>query len=127
MTTTRIRKRFEELKRAGAALSDQRHKVIPELVRAVTKQLTDLGFTQTHFAVAMSTTTAEGDTRPPHSTGFDAVEFQFAPNPGEPPRPLRAIASSGENVRVIATAACLTCPSVARAASGRARRRSRRP
>ena len=35
------------------------------------------------------------------STGFDTIEFQFAPNPGEPPRPLRAIASSGELARVM--------------------------
>src|SRR5262249_46210471 len=34
-------------------------------------------------------------------SGFDTVEFQFAPNPGEPPRPLRAIASSGELARVM--------------------------
>ena len=33
--------------------------------------------------------------------GLDAVEFQFAPNPGELPRPLRAIASSGELARVM--------------------------
>ncbi|MBI5385701.1 MAG: DNA repair protein RecN [Verrucomicrobia bacterium] len=33
--------------------------------------------------------------------GFDRIEFQFAPNPGEPPRPLRAIASSGEMARVM--------------------------
>jgi DNA repair protein RecN (Recombination protein N) len=32
---------------------------------------------------------------------MDAIEFQFAPNPGEPPRPLRAIASSGELARVM--------------------------
>ncbi|MBI3876310.1 MAG: DNA repair protein RecN, partial [Verrucomicrobia bacterium] len=31
----------------------------------------------------------------------DAVEFQFAPNVGEPARPLRAIASSGELARVM--------------------------
>ena len=35
------------------------------------------------------------------STGFDELEFQFAPNPGEPARPLRAIASSGEMARVM--------------------------
>ena len=33
--------------------------------------------------------------------GFDTIEFQFAPNPGEPARPLRAIASSGEMARVM--------------------------
>ena len=35
------------------------------------------------------------------SSGFDTIEFQFAPNPGEPARPLRAIASSGELARVM--------------------------
>lgn len=34
-------------------------------------------------------------------TGADAAEFLFAPNPGEPPQPLRAIASSGEMARVM--------------------------
>jgi DNA repair protein RecN (Recombination protein N) len=34
-------------------------------------------------------------------SGLDAIEFQFAPNPGEPPLPLRAIASSGELARVM--------------------------
>ena len=34
-------------------------------------------------------------------SGLDAIEFQFAPNAGEPPRPLRAIASSGEMARVM--------------------------
>ncbi len=36
-----------------------------------------------------------------HTTGFDEIEFQFAPNPGEPAKPLRAIASSGEMARVM--------------------------
>jgi DNA repair protein RecN (Recombination protein N) len=35
------------------------------------------------------------------SSGFDSIEFLFAPNPGEPARPLRAIASSGELARVM--------------------------
>jgi DNA repair protein RecN (Recombination protein N) len=37
----------------------------------------------------------------PHASGFDSVEFLFAPNRGEPTRPLRAIASSGELARVM--------------------------
>ena len=41
------------------------------------------------------------DARLIRSTGFDAIEFQFAPNPGEPAKPLRAIASSGEMARVM--------------------------
>jgi DNA repair protein RecN (Recombination protein N) len=37
----------------------------------------------------------------PTASGMDAIEFQFAPNPGEPAWPLRAIASSGEMARVM--------------------------
>jgi DNA repair protein RecN (Recombination protein N) len=39
--------------------------------------------------------------RAPDATGCDAVDFQFAPNPGEPARPLREIASTGEIARVM--------------------------
>src|SRR5205085_3294109 len=38
---------------------------------------------------------------PLSSSGFDLIEFLFAPNPGEPAHPLRAIASSGEMARVM--------------------------
>jgi DNA repair protein RecN (Recombination protein N) len=34
-------------------------------------------------------------------SGFEGVEFQFGPNPGEPIQPLRQIASSGEISRVM--------------------------
>ncbi len=33
--------------------------------------------------------------------GFDQIEFLFAPNPGEPFKPLKSIASSGEMARVM--------------------------
>ena len=39
--------------------------------------------------------------REPDSSGCDVVDFQFAPNPGEPARPLREIASTGEIARVM--------------------------
>jgi DNA repair protein RecN (Recombination protein N) len=61
--------------------------------------LEDLGFKQALFDVALTT-----DTEPASqgsASGFDNIEFQFAPNPGEPARPLRAIASSGELARVM--------------------------
>jgi DNA repair protein RecN (Recombination protein N) len=83
-----------ELDRAGRELSAHRRKVIPQLSKSVGKQLADLGFKQSKFDAAMSTGNAM-------STGFDVVEFQFAPNPGEPAKPLRAIASSGELARVM--------------------------
>ena len=37
----------------------------------------------------------------PLRTGFDQIEFLFAPNPGEPFKPLKSIASSGEMARVM--------------------------
>ena len=54
----------------------------------------DLGFQQSELGVALTPTA-------PIPSGCDSVEFQFAPNPGEPARPLRAIASSGELARVM--------------------------
>jgi DNA repair protein RecN (Recombination protein N) len=93
-----------ELRLAGEALSAQRRKVIPKLQKAVTGQLADLGFKQSQFEVELkadaSSLNLTVDARP-STSGFDSVEFQFAPNPGEPPRPLRAIASSGELARVM--------------------------
>lgn len=89
---------------AGQALSAKRRKLIPQLAKAVTAQLRDLGFKQSHFDVTLCTID-QGEFRnnPARATatGLDSVEFQFAPNPGEPTRPLRAIASSGELARVM--------------------------
>jgi len=85
-----------ELLAVGKKLSAQRKKLIPKLTQAVTIHLNDLGFAQSQLDIALTTTTAEAK-----ATGLDMVEFQFAPNPGEPARPLRAIASSGELARVM--------------------------
>src|SRR5256884_2797723 len=94
-----LSKNDAELKRVGEELSAQRRKLIPKLSRTVDKQLADLGFKQSHFDVAVAA--PHSALRNPQSTGFDQVQFQFAPNPGEPARPLRAIASSGEIARVM--------------------------
>lgn len=92
-----------ELAGAGRDLSAKRKRVIPQLSKAVSKQLADLGFKQSKFDVALSTISetefAQHGTR--NTSGFDTIEFQFAPNPGEPAKPLRAIASSGELARVM--------------------------
>jgi DNA repair protein RecN (Recombination protein N) len=103
-----------ELFSAGKKLSAARRKVIPQLAKAVGKQLEDLGFKQSKFDVAIQSVAAEVTRLKSNEdqslltsaatikqTGFDEVEFQFAPNPGEPAKPLRAIASSGEMARVM--------------------------
>jgi DNA repair protein RecN (Recombination protein N) len=92
-----------DLLRAGKDLSAKRKKVIPQLGKAVSKQLSDLGFKQSKFDVAITTISQNEFTEhgARSTTGLDSVEFQFAPNPGEPAKPLRAIASSGELARVM--------------------------
>ena len=98
-----------EILRVGKDLSAKRKKIIPQLAKAVSKQLADLGFKQSKFDIAITTARwgeatdepARGDARPTNTTGLDTIEFQFAPNPGEPAKPLRAIASSGELARVM--------------------------
>lgn len=85
-----------EIQKAAQALSKSRTALLPRLSRAVKEQLSDLGFRQSEFSAAL---TFEADAV--SVVGGDTVEFQFAPNPGEPPRPLRAIASSGELARVM--------------------------
>jgi DNA repair protein RecN (Recombination protein N) len=91
-----------ELQHAGNTLTAARRKLVPKLAKAVEKQLADLGFKQSRFDIALTTARPEDSTSlTPSASGFDTVEFQFAPNPGEPPRPLRAIASSGEMARVM--------------------------
>jgi DNA repair protein RecN (Recombination protein N) len=94
----------QELRRVGAELTARRRKLIPRLEKAVTRELADLGFQQSHFGVELKTealASEPGGLSRPASSGLDSVEFQFAPNPGEPPRPLRAVASSGEMARVM--------------------------
>jgi DNA repair protein RecN (Recombination protein N) len=104
-----------DLLRTGKDLSVKRKKVIPQLGKAVSKQLADLGFKQSKFEVALTANVGDEVTSlksqtdqslltsaaTMKSTGFDSIEFQFAPNPGEPAKPLRAIASSGELARVM--------------------------
>ena len=83
-----------DLARMGGQLSSERKKLLPRLGKVVARELDALGFAQSKFDVAI----AAGA---PSASGLDSVEFQFAPNPGEPARPLRAIASSGEMARVM--------------------------
>ena len=96
-----------EILAAGKKLSDARKKMIPQLAKAVSRQLEDLGFKQSKFDVAIAQAgSSRCDDRTaqravPASSGLDEIEFQFAPNLGEPIKPLRAIASSGEMARVM--------------------------
>ena len=83
------------LSRAGEALRKLRVKVAPKLSENIRHNLRDLGFRQSKFEVKLAALDEPG------LNGFDSVELLFSPNPGEPLKPLRAIASSGEISRLM--------------------------
>jgi DNA repair protein RecN (Recombination protein N) len=84
-----------EVERGGHALHKARSKAAPKIAENIRANLRDLGFRQSEFEAKL---TALDEAR---ATGFDAVELLFSPNPGEPLKPLRTIASSGEISRLM--------------------------
>jgi DNA repair protein RecN (Recombination protein N) len=83
------------LEKAAADLSKARRKIAGPLGEKISQELRALGFNKALFEVQVNAAPKPGP------AGGDQVEFIFAPNLGEAPRPLRAIASSGEMARVM--------------------------
>jgi DNA repair protein RecN (Recombination protein N) len=83
------------LDQMGGQLSEQRRKSAPRLAKEISKHLKELGFKQAAFEVRLTSSPE------PERNGFEGVEFEFGPNPGEPLKPLRQIGSSGEISRVM--------------------------
>lgn len=81
--------------KAGRTLSAKRAKAAPALAKEIATHLQDLGFHRSSFEIEVSSETEPGP------RGFESVDFLFGPNPGEPLKPLRIIASSGEMSRVM--------------------------
>ena len=82
------------MRKAGAELTELRTKAAGRFAAKVTDELHDLGFLKAWLSV-------EVEPREPDASGCDRVVYLFAPNPGEPVRPLASIASSGEIARVM--------------------------
>ena len=80
---------------AAAKLGTKRREGGKALAKRVVGELTDLGFKQAGFEIHLDPQAEPGP------DGAELAEFLFAPNPGEPVQPLRAIASSGEISRVM--------------------------
>ena len=76
-------------------LGQARRKAAPKLADLVKTHLADLGFAKAGFSIVFE------ELEDASPLGIEQVDFLFAPNPGEPERPLRAIASSGEISRVM--------------------------
>jgi DNA repair protein RecN (Recombination protein N) len=90
-----IAKALAEVEKRGRELRKSRQASAKKLAGAITKELRDLGFAHGAFDVTLSASATPGP------AGLDELEFAFAPNAGEPARPLRQIASSGEISRVM--------------------------
>jgi DNA repair protein RecN (Recombination protein N) len=82
----------------AADLGDRRGKMAKKLGARIDETLKDLGLGGAHVAIEVESRPAG---EPPGASGRDRVRFLFAPNPGEPPRPLARIASGGELSRVM--------------------------
>src|SRR5437588_12690788 len=79
------------LDRGGEALRKLRLKAAPKLADHIRRNLRDLGFRQSEFEAKLTPLSE------PRASGFDSIELLFSPNPGEPLKPLRHIATIGEN------------------------------
>ncbi|MCM8526481.1 MAG: DNA repair protein RecN [Lentisphaeraceae bacterium] len=76
------------------SLSAKRQKATDKLSKNISDQLSDLGFNGSYFEIKVEKST-------PGPSGFDHIEFCFAPNKGEGSKPIKDIASSGEISRVM--------------------------
>jgi len=85
----------------GRALSDARAKVAAKLQKKIETELRQLEMKSARLEVVVRPSEDDQGRPSPTATGLDEVEFLFAPNPGEPPKPLRKIASGGELSRVM--------------------------
>ena len=91
----RIHQLEEQLLHSADQLRKQRDQAATQLGQACTPLLGALGLKQARLTIDLlkeSQFTEHGDSR---------CSFQFAPNPGQQPRPLAKIASSGEAARVL--------------------------
>jgi DNA repair protein RecN (Recombination protein N) len=98
---------LDEYRKAALDLSTAREAWGRALVERIEGELKDLGLARACLAVALerrrragSPFLMDGEEIDFGRDGIDQVVFLFAPNPGEPPRPLARIASGGELSRI---------------------------
>ena len=87
--------RKSDVDKLGKAISKKRADAAPKLAKEISSHLVDLGFKRSVFEAQLAPL---GEAQ---RHGFEEVDFLFAPNPGEPLKPLRLTASSGEMSRVL--------------------------
>jgi DNA repair protein RecN (Recombination protein N) len=85
------------LSELGRALSAKRQAAAKKLFPLVEKALSELGMEKARFSVSVVQHGEVATT----AAGFDGIEFLVQTNPGQPPQPLRKIASGGELSRIM--------------------------
>lgn len=85
----------EELRGRAALISSLRRKSAAALEKKVAAELRDLNFRDSSFSVVFS------EREEFSAEGLDRAEFYISANPGEPQKPLRAVASGGELSRIM--------------------------
>lgn len=90
-----VKQAEQVLRQVAKTLSAKRTRALQPLAKVVTRHLAELGFRQADFEIQ----SIKEEAPQPH--GLERVEFLFCPNPGEPLKPLRQVASSGEISRVM--------------------------
>ncbi|SEN22234.1 DNA repair protein RecN [Lihuaxuella thermophila] len=96
---------YVQMESLAKELTMIRKKVATELEAKVEQELADLNMASTVFHVAFYPDAYR--TARFTSAGQDLIEFQIAPNPGEPLRPLAKIASGGELSRIMLALKCI--------------------
>jgi DNA repair protein RecN (Recombination protein N) len=101
----------KKLSELGSELSAKRQAAAKRLFPQVEKALGELGMEKARFSISVNHAGAERRERSDQSaapdpsgataSGFDAIEFLVQTNPGQPPQPLRKIASGGELSRIM--------------------------
>jgi DNA repair protein RecN (Recombination protein N) len=99
----KLRPAFEEMKKFAAELSRKRAAVAKKFVGEVQEHLADLQMPKAKLDAALTITPLGDDALSGDvpAAGMDSLELLLAANPGEPPRPLRKVASGGELSRTM--------------------------
>jgi DNA repair protein RecN (Recombination protein N) len=89
----------KKLTELGRELSARRQAAAKKLFPMVERALSELGMEKARFSISF--VAGDGKGANPTASGFDQIEFLAQTNPGQPPQPLRKIASGGELSRIM--------------------------
>ena len=93
---TELSATFSDYQKIAKALSKQRASAASKLNKQVTETIRELGMPSISFEIQLQPINTEEMT--PY--GLETIEFMISPNPGQPLKPMRKIASGGELSRI---------------------------